>query len=211
MVACAGRIFMPLMSPGTVIFLVLEWNVPGSCTKARQNLTSFISLSAYLRYQASSACEPALRVGDQERQFAGADDREAARLVAGIDVGEVGDAVARHVVMVEGLAELLRRIDLVLDGAAGGLLDRGAPFLERLLQRMRRRHPVRQLELEGLVLGEAGGGRAATGRRQRARKRERRYGLSSDVSPSSCAIGCKPTFLIIQPHVVAACKGKYMV
>ena len=56
MVACAGRIFMPLMSPGTVIFLVLEWNEPGSCTKARQNLTSFISVAAYLRYQASIAC-----------------------------------------------------------------------------------------------------------------------------------------------------------
>ena len=58
MVACAGRIFMPLRSPGTVIFLALEWNEPGSCTKARQNLTSRISFSAYLRYQSSSACEP---------------------------------------------------------------------------------------------------------------------------------------------------------
>ncbi len=28
MMACAGRIFMPLMSPGTTIFLVLEWNDP---------------------------------------------------------------------------------------------------------------------------------------------------------------------------------------
>ena len=59
-VACAGRIFMPLMSPGTVIFFALEWNEPGSCMKARQNLTSFISFSACLRYQASSACEPPL-------------------------------------------------------------------------------------------------------------------------------------------------------
>ena len=50
----------------------------------------------------------ALGVRHQERQFAGGDDREAAGLVAGIDVGEVGDAVARHVVMVERLAELLR-------------------------------------------------------------------------------------------------------
>src|SRR3972149_10622029 len=60
MVACAGRIFMPLTSAGTVIFLVLEWNVPGSCTKARQNLTAFISAAAYLRYQAAIACEPPL-------------------------------------------------------------------------------------------------------------------------------------------------------
>src|SRR3954447_8359044 len=59
-VACAGRIFMPLISPGTVIFFVLEWNDPGSCTKARQNFTSRISFSAYLRYQSSSACEPPL-------------------------------------------------------------------------------------------------------------------------------------------------------
>ena len=51
---------MPLMSPGTMIFLVREWNVPGSCTKARQNFTSFISVAAYLRYQASSADEPPL-------------------------------------------------------------------------------------------------------------------------------------------------------
>lgn len=59
-VACAGRIFMPLMSSGTMIFLTREWKLPGSCTKPRQNLTSFISCAAYLRYQASSACEPPL-------------------------------------------------------------------------------------------------------------------------------------------------------
>ena len=100
--------------------------------------------------------DAALGVADQERQFAGGDDREAAGLIAGVDVGEVGDAVARHVVMVERLAELLRRKHLVLDGAAGGLLDRGAPVLDRLLQRMRRRHPVRQLQLEGLVLRRGG-------------------------------------------------------
>ena len=29
MVACAGRIFMPLMSAGTTIFFLLEWNEPG--------------------------------------------------------------------------------------------------------------------------------------------------------------------------------------
>ena len=128
---------MPLMSAGTTIFLLLEWNEPGSWMKARQNLTSFISLAAYLRYQSSSADRAALGVRDQERQFAGGDDREAAGLIAGIDVSEVGDAVARHVVMVEGLAELLGRIDLVVQRAAGVLLDRGAPFFQRLLQRMR--------------------------------------------------------------------------
>ena len=69
----------------------------------------------------------ALGVADQERQLAGGDDREAAGLVAGIDVGDVGDAVARHVVMVERLAELLRGKDLVFDGAVRGLLDSRRP------------------------------------------------------------------------------------
>jgi tripartite-type tricarboxylate transporter receptor subunit TctC len=49
----------------------------------------------------------ALGVGDLEGQRGGGEDREAARLVARVDVGGVGDAVARHVVVVEGLAELL--------------------------------------------------------------------------------------------------------
>ena len=99
---------MPLMSAGTMIFLVREWNVPGSCTKARQNFTSFISVAAYLRYQASSADEPPLAFAIRNGNSPGADDREAARLIARIDVGHVGDAVARHVVVVERLAELLR-------------------------------------------------------------------------------------------------------
>src|SRR6185437_8507798 len=60
MVAWAGRTFMPLMSSGTTIFLVREWNDDGEWMKARQNLTSFISFSAYLRYHASSASEPPL-------------------------------------------------------------------------------------------------------------------------------------------------------
>jgi hypothetical protein len=41
-----------------------------------------------------------LAIGEQERQLPGGGDREAAGLVAGIDVGDVGNAVARHVVMV---------------------------------------------------------------------------------------------------------------
>ena len=77
--------------------------------KAKQNFTSFISVAAYLRYQASSADDAALGVRHQERHFAGGDDREAARLIARVDVGQVGDAVARHVVVVERLAELLGR------------------------------------------------------------------------------------------------------
>src|SRR3974390_903553 len=95
---------------------------------------------------------PALRVGDQKRELAGRDDRKAARLVAGIDVSEVGNPVARHVVMVERLAELLRGVDLVMDRAAGILFDRRAPILQRLLQRMRRRYPMRNFQIEGLLL-----------------------------------------------------------
>src|SRR5215468_6908133 len=59
-VACAGRIFMPLTSSGTTIFLVRVWNDDGEWMNARQYLTSFISFSAYLRYQASSPSEPPL-------------------------------------------------------------------------------------------------------------------------------------------------------
>ena len=60
MVAWAGRTFMPLTSSGTNTFLLREWNEDGEWMKPRQNLTSFISFSAYLRYQASSAIEPPL-------------------------------------------------------------------------------------------------------------------------------------------------------
>src|SRR3954464_2789427 len=60
MVAWAGRIFRPCTSPGITIFLVLEWNEEAQWTKARQYLTSFISFSAYLRYQASTPIEPPL-------------------------------------------------------------------------------------------------------------------------------------------------------
>ncbi len=96
----------------------------------------------------------ALGVRHQERQFAGADDREAAGLIAGIDVGEIGDAVARHVVVIERLAELLGRIDLPLESAVRRPLDRRTPFFHRLVQRMRRRYPVREFELEGSLLGK---------------------------------------------------------
>ena len=70
MVACAGRIFMPLISLGTTIFLVREWNEPGSWAKAKQNLTSFISVAAYLRYQASSASEPPLALENMNGRLA---------------------------------------------------------------------------------------------------------------------------------------------
>ena len=135
--------------------LGVECHVPGSCTKEKQYCTSFISAAAYLRYQASIASMPPLALADHERQVAGSDDRETAGLIARIDVGEIGDAVARHVVMVECLAELLRRIDLVLDGSARVFLDVVAPFLDRLLQRMRRRHQCDSLSSKVLSCADA--------------------------------------------------------
>src|ERR1700678_917680 len=57
-VACDGRTFMPLISPGTTIFLVLECQVSGSRMNEKQYFTSFISVAAYLRYQLSIARMP---------------------------------------------------------------------------------------------------------------------------------------------------------
>src|SRR5499427_7791976 len=59
-VACEGRTFIPLMSPGTTIFFLLECQVSGSRMKEKQYFTSFISFGAYLRYQASTARMPPL-------------------------------------------------------------------------------------------------------------------------------------------------------
>jgi hypothetical protein len=49
---------------------------------ARQNLTSFISFSAYFRIPGVERHRAALGVGHQEWQFAGADNRETAGLIA---------------------------------------------------------------------------------------------------------------------------------
>src|SRR3984957_15768074 len=57
-VDCDGRIFMPLMSPGTTIFLVFKCQVSGSRMNEKQYFTPFISLGAYLRYQLSIARIP---------------------------------------------------------------------------------------------------------------------------------------------------------
>ncbi len=87
----------------------------------------------------------AFGAADQKRQLASRDNWETSRLITWIDVSEIGDAIARHVVMVECLAELLRRIDFICDRSVRGLLDVVGPVLDGLLQRMRRRHPVREL------------------------------------------------------------------
>src|SRR6202011_762197 len=64
----------------------------------------------------------AFGISDQEGQFTGGNDRKSAGLIAGVDIGEIGNAVARHVVMIEGAAELLGWEDLVFDRAVRGLL-----------------------------------------------------------------------------------------
>ncbi len=124
------------------------------CRCAKQKCTSFISLAAYLRYQASSAAEPPpgslMRKGSSPAR----EDREAAGLIARVDPGQLGDAVARHVVMVGRLAELLRREQRNLDGALGGSFHRLRPRLvAELGERMVGRHPVGELQLDLLVLG----------------------------------------------------------
>jgi hypothetical protein len=50
-----------------VIFL-REWKVPGSCTKAKQNFTSFISLRGVLAVPGVDGGGAALAVGEQEGQ-----------------------------------------------------------------------------------------------------------------------------------------------
>ena len=94
----------------------------------------------------------ALGVADRERKLRRVDDREAAGLVAGADIADIGDAVANHVVMVERLAELLGREDHPLDRAAGLLLHIGRPILRGLDQRMGRRNPERDPQGDRLVL-----------------------------------------------------------
>jgi hypothetical protein len=85
-VPCEGRNFMPFNCDGSLTAR-FEWMVRGRA---------------------------AGRILDEEGELARGEDREAARLIAGVRPGEVGDAVARHVVMVRGLAELLRREELHL-------------------------------------------------------------------------------------------------
>ena len=108
MVLVAGRIFMPLMSVGRVIFLRAVEGA-GVVHEGEAELHVLHLLGRVLAVPGVDGGGAALGVGEQEGQRGAGHDREAARLVARVDVGEVGDAVARHVVVVEGLAQLLRR------------------------------------------------------------------------------------------------------
>ena len=120
------------------------------------------------------------RVAEGEGDFADGDDRKAAGLIAGIDIGHVDDAVARHVVMVEGLAELLGGIDRHLQRSPGLLGDVVGPGLRRLDQRMRRRNPERKAQIDRRVGGEGGrrGDEREAGRR-RAQKGSQAAHVSS--------------------------------
>src|SRR5262249_2642378 len=119
---------------------------------------------------------------DQKRQFPGGDDWKAAWLVARVDVGQIGDAVARHIVMIERLAELLRGEDLVLDSSPGRAFDVGAPVFDRLLQRMGRGNPMRQLELDGLVFGKRRSGRERKAEKHRSAARQHpAHGFPPDI------------------------------
>ena len=140
-VALAGRTFMPFTSPGTTIFFLVEWNVPGIVREGEAVVHVRHLLGGVFAVPRIERRAARLGVGEEERQLHRAHHREAARLVAGIDMRHVGDAVARHVVVIERLAELLRRIDLHLDRAAGGLLDRSRPGFRRRMHRMRRPAP----------------------------------------------------------------------
>ncbi len=91
-------------------------------------------------------------IGEGEGQLADRDDREAAGLVARVYVGHIGNAVAGHVVVVERLSELFGRKDGALDRAVGRLCDRIGPLLGGRDQRMGRRQPDRDLQVDGLVL-----------------------------------------------------------
>jgi len=103
-----------------------------------------------------------LGVGDHEGQRGGREDREAARLVAGVDVREIGNAIPRHVVMVKSLAQLLGREQGGVQCAARGFLEALAPGLQRRVEGVLCRDPARELEHHVFVLG--------LGRRQQAQR-----------------------------------------
>ena len=135
------------------------------------------------------------RVAEREWHLADGDDRETARLIAGVDISDVGDVVARHVVMIERLAELLGGKDRDLDRAVRRFGDILRPGLGRLGQRVRGRDPEREPEVDLLVLSESGGGDPERGERRRApgrrRSGERPRGVARIV-PASVNLGMSP-------------------
>ena len=76
---------------------------------------------------------------------------------------EIGDTVARHVVMVEGLAELLRRIDFHRDGAVRRLLDQLGPGFDGWMHRVAWRHPMAEAKFDRLVLRDGRSGESNCG------------------------------------------------
>ena len=103
-----------------------------------------------------------LGVGDHEGQRGGCKDWETARLVAGVDVREIGNAITRHVVMVKRLAQLLGGEQGSVQCAARGLFETFTPGLQRRVEGVLCRDPARELEHHVFVLG--------LGRRQQAQR-----------------------------------------
>src|SRR5690606_36294440 len=91
-------------------------------------------------------------------------------------------------------------IDLVGERAAGRLLDRFTPCLERLLQRMRRRDPVGQLEFEAFFLRlRAGSGANQCG--ESGSVDSGRETGSHGLSPSNYVFADRIDFAPFQPKV----------
>ena len=118
-----------------------------------QNLTSPISsgIGAIPRIERARA---GFGVGEVERDLAMCNDREAPGLIAGIDVCDVCDAIARHVVVVGRGAQLLRGEDGNGEPAVGRFGDRLSPRHQSgRLQGMLRRHPVGDALLRARIRG----------------------------------------------------------
>ena len=133
-----------------------------------------------------------LAVAEHKRKLPRRGDREASRLITRIDVSDVGDTVARHVVVVERLAELLRGEHRQLDAAARGLLDILGPGDGRRHQRMRRRHPQRNFQIDGLVLRRGSCDSSREGRRRARGDQHRHNGFVHERPPCGYAQVCLP-------------------
>jgi len=93
MVAWAGRIFMPLTSSGTTIFLVREWNDEGEWMKARPELDVLHLLLGIFPVPGIERHRAALASDIRNGSFSGAISGNAG-LIARVDVGCQGGSMA---------------------------------------------------------------------------------------------------------------------
>jgi hypothetical protein len=146
------RIFMPLIWPGSVIGLFGVQRAHVQVGEAQLDVLHFVG--GVLAVPGVQSGRAGAGLVDEEGQLARGNHREAAGLVTRVHPGHVGNAVARHVVVVGGLAQLLRGKESDLDGALGRGFHRLGPGLKAGLgQRVRAGQPVRELQFNGLVLG----------------------------------------------------------